>query len=452
MSTPYVPYVADIQLDDINNWDEQVSRNIDMEALGFSTPEERKQLRILLRKAHEVTIATAKNYVDNHIDEFSTWMNEALDTAFKNNSQLQQQIATLEKLVDSQRELLQSYKVQLDRIPADAGSGHKASKIPDPPTFSGSDNKMTLEDWLNQVALYCTHNGIATDHQRISYYDKVRLGQDLGSWLNFVKELNQIYGKRDDNEGAKDEITALWSNKGLPSKDFIKYAEQYRTLACILDYQDGLHIDKLRDVIPQEFRNSLVIYEVSDSMPTNWEDYLELLLKAYKALHPEKAKSVIFGNGKKGNNSDPNAMEIDEANSQETNKKRYCQICAGKGYKAKSTTHHTNDCWDKPGNEGRRPAPKTSTSNTSLTSGQGNKGGSATQSGKKSFKAHLLELLNEDDDGDSPTPPSTTVNVNTVSTEEVVDPEPCAKGAAAQVDEVQSGPNRLTSQKITDFQ
>ncbi|THU90303.1 hypothetical protein K435DRAFT_912297 [Dendrothele bispora CBS 962.96] len=387
MSTPYVPYVADIQLDDINNWDEQVSRNIDMEALGFSTPEQRGQLRILLRNAHEVTIATAKNYVDSHIDEFSTWMNEALDTAFKSNSQLQQQIATLEKLVDSQRELLQSYKAQLDKIPADAGSGHKASKIPDPPTFSGSDNKMTLEDWLNQVALYCTHNGIATDHQRIvtalarlrspattymkSYYDKVRLGQDLGSWLNFVKELNQIYGKRDDKEGAKDEITALWSNKGLASKDFIKYAEQYRTLARILDYQDGLHIDKLRDVIPQELRNSLVMYEVSDTMPTNWEDYLELLLKAYKALHPEKAKSVIFGNGKKGNNSDPNAMEIDEAkkeknkgkntqaNSQETNKKRYCQICAGKGYKTKSTTHNTNDCWDKPGNEGKSLPLKT---------------------------------------------------------------------------------------------
>ncbi|THU89876.1 hypothetical protein K435DRAFT_913150 [Dendrothele bispora CBS 962.96] len=425
MSTPYVPYVADIQLDDINNWDEQVSRNIDMEALGFSTPEQRGQLRILLRNAHEPWILPLKS-----------------------NSQLQQQIATLEKLVDSQRELLQSYKAQLDKIPADAGSGHKASKIPDPPTFSGSDNKMTLEDWLNQVALYCTHNGIATDHQRIvtalarlrspattymkSYYDKVRLGQDLGSWLNFVKELNQIYGKRDDKEGAKDEITALWSNKGLASKDFIKYAEQYRTLARILDYQDGLHIDKLRDVIPQELRNSLVMYE---------------------------AKSVIFGNGKKGNNSDPNAMEIDEAkkeknkgkntqaNSQETNKKRYCQICAGKGYKAKSTTHNTNDCWDKPGNEGKKPAFKNSTSNTSLTSGQGNKGGSATQSGKKSFKARLLELLNEDDDGDSPTPPSTTVNVNTASIEEVVDPEPSAKGATAQVNEVQSGPNRLTSQK-----
>ncbi|THU76158.1 hypothetical protein K435DRAFT_903017 [Dendrothele bispora CBS 962.96] len=249
MST-YVPYVADI-----SNWDEQVSRNIDMEAMGFSTPEQRGQLRILLRNAHEVTIATAKNYVDSHIDEFSTWMNEALDTAFKNNSQLQQQIATLEKLVDSQRELLQSYKVQLDRIPADAGSGHKASKIPEPPTFSGSDNKMTLEETARLQSP-------ATTYMK-SYYDKVRLGQDLGSWLNFVKELNQIYGKRDDKEGAKDEITALWSNKGLASKDFIKYAEQYRTLARILDYRDGLHIDKLHDVIPQELRNSLVMYCVS---------------------------------------------------------------------------------------------------------------------------------------------------------------------------------------------
>jgi hypothetical protein len=82
---------------------------------------------------------------------------------------------------------------------------------------------MSLEDWMNQVALYCSSSGIVTDHQRIvtaltrlrspattymkKYFDDNRLGKDLGSWDNFASELNAIYGRRDDKEGAKDEIT-----------------------------------------------------------------------------------------------------------------------------------------------------------------------------------------------------------------------------------------------------
>ena len=155
----------------------------------------------------------------------------------------------------------------------------------------------------------------------------------------------------------------------MASKDFIKFAEQYRTLARIVDYQDEIHIDKLGGVISQELRNALVVFEVSGKTPTGWEEYLELLLKAYKALHPEKTKSSIFGTtSNKGNgNNDPNAMEIDVAretkgkspeqvNSQQP-RNRYCQICAKKGHKLKAKSHNTADCWDKPGNESRHPVP-----------------------------------------------------------------------------------------------
>lgn len=41
----------------------------------------------------------------------------------------------------------------------------------------------------------------------------------------------QLYGQYDDKERAKKEITALWNNKNLVQKDFIKYAKQYHTLA-----------------------------------------------------------------------------------------------------------------------------------------------------------------------------------------------------------------------------
>ena len=77
---------------------------------------------------------------------------------------------------------------------------------------------------------------------------------------------------------------------------------------------------------------------------------------AYKALHPEKSKSAIFGtNNNRGNSSnDPNAMEMnmakkskgkapEQANSHEV-KCKFCQICTGKGMKTKSKTHNTVDC------------------------------------------------------------------------------------------------------------
>ncbi|KIK49705.1 hypothetical protein GYMLUDRAFT_253673 [Collybiopsis luxurians FD-317 M1] len=319
---------------------------------------------------------------------------------------------------------------------------------------------MSLEDWMNQVALYCSSSGIVTDHQRIvtaltwlrspattymkKYFDDNRFGKDLGSWDDFAK-------------GAKDEITQLWTNKTLASKDFIKYAEQYQTLARIVDYQDGIHIDKLRRVISQELRNALVVFEVSGKTPNKWEDYLELLLMAYKALHPEKSKSVIFGtSNNKGNSSnDPNAMEIDmakrskgkapeQANSQEP-KHKYCQICAGKGMKSKAKTHNTVDCWDKPGNEDKWPASRPSSSSSPLTTGQGNTKGQPTQGAKKSFKARLLEIFDEMDSNE-PVPPAAALNVNSTSVTEIVPPGLTGKGAAAQVDEVQSGPSRQIKQ------
>ncbi|KIK57620.1 hypothetical protein GYMLUDRAFT_246963 [Collybiopsis luxurians FD-317 M1] len=215
-----------------------------------------------------------------------------------------------------------------------------------------------------------------------------------------------------------------------------------KTLTCIVNYQDGIHIDKLHGVISQELQNVLVVFEVSGKTPNKWEDYLELLLMAYKALHPEKSKSVIFGtSNNKGNSSnDPNATEIDmakrskgkapeQANSQEP-KCKYCQICTGKGMKSKAKTHNTVDCWDKPGNEDKRPASRPSSLSSPLTTGQGNTKGQPTQGAKKSFKARLLEIFDEMDNNE-PVPPAAALNANSMSITEIVPPGLAGKGAAA---------------------
>jgi len=80
----------------------------------------------------------------------------------------------------------------------------------------------------------------------------VQAGQSVRSWSNFVQELKNIYGQRDDKEGAKKELTALWVNKDLAKKNFVKYTERYRMLARIVSYSDKVHIDKIKEVISDE--------------------------------------------------------------------------------------------------------------------------------------------------------------------------------------------------------
>jgi len=45
---------------------------------------------------------------------------------------------------------------------------------------------------------------------------------------------------------------ALWVNKDLAKKNFIKYAKRYRTLARIVNYSDEVHIGKIKEVIPDK--------------------------------------------------------------------------------------------------------------------------------------------------------------------------------------------------------
>ena len=113
--------------------------------------------------------------------------------------------------------------------------------MPEPPTFAGSENKIHLYNWLSQIALYCSASGIILDDQKTicaliclhasastymkSYYDKVEVELSVGSWRNFAQELKNIYRQWDDKERVKKKLTALWVNKDLARKNFVKYAE-----------------------------------------------------------------------------------------------------------------------------------------------------------------------------------------------------------------------------------
>jgi len=188
-------------------------------------------------------------------------------------------------------------------------------------------------------------------------------------------------------------------------------------LARIVNYNDEVHIDKMKEVIPNKLQNALVIYEITNKSPKTWDDYLKLLMQAYKALHPDKAQGAIFGpeaNGEKsGGKKDPDAMEIDEIQKKEGKNLQYCQICAGKGFKNKAKSHNTVDCYDKPSNEDKRPH-KTSSQKLSLPGPSKNK--------NQSFRARLMKLL-EEESGNPESPPE-DVNVNSTSIKEISNPVP----------------------------
>jgi len=209
----------------------------------------------------------------------------------------------------------------------------------------------------------------------------------------------------------------LWVNKDLAKKSFVKYAKRYRTLARIVNYSDEVHIDKIKKVIPDELRNALVIYKITNQCPKTWDDYLKLLMQIYKALHPNKAQGTIFGPEanveKSGGKKDLDTIEIDEIHKKEGKNLRYCQICTGKGFKNKAKMHNTVDCYDKPSNEDKRPH-KTSSQKPSPLGPNKNK--------NQSFRAWLMKLLEEK--SDDPDSLSEDVNVNSASIEEIPDPVP----------------------------
>ena len=150
-------------------------------------------------------------------------------------------------------------------------------------------------------------------------------------------------------------------------------------------------------------------------IPKTWDNYLKLLMQAYKALHLDKAQGTIFGpeaiGEKSGGKKDPDAMEIDEIQRKKEKSLRYCQICARKGFKNKSKTHNTVDCYDKPGNEDKRPY-KTSSQKLSLPGPSKNK--------NQLFRVQLIKMLEKN--SDDPDSPPENVKINSTSIKEIPDP------------------------------
>jgi len=172
------------------NWNALVKDGISTKHMPWNETEIQ-----MLQNVHQGTFLLLKNYIDQVLNGAINHYNSALTTAYN-------RIATLEA------EVIHLWE-ELTRL--SGGNIASKTKMPELPTFAGSENKMYLHDWLSQIALYCSASGIILDNQKIictlirlhapastymkSYYNKVQAGLSVGSWGDFAQELKNIYGQ-----------------------------------------------------------------------------------------------------------------------------------------------------------------------------------------------------------------------------------------------------------------
>jgi len=102
---------------------------------------------LMLRNAHQGTTHTLKNYVDQVLNKAVNHYNSTLATTYN-------RIATLEAEVTC-------FQGELTRLPG--GNIASKAKVPEPPTFASSENKIHLHSWLSQIVLYYLVSGIIVD-------------------------------------------------------------------------------------------------------------------------------------------------------------------------------------------------------------------------------------------------------------------------------------------------
>lgn len=79
---------------------------------------------------------------------------------------------------------------------------------------------------------------------------------------------------------------SLFINTDLVHKNFVKYAEKFRTLGHISGYEDSLLINKLSIVVEKDMCLALIGYKSGNNIPTKWGEYLDLLLEIFKGVRP----------------------------------------------------------------------------------------------------------------------------------------------------------------------
>ena len=366
---------------------------------------------------------------------------------------------TVDENIGEIRELANNAIRQLNKLPADIGTGGGGirPKLSQPPPFSGEKGSIKLKDWRNLVELWNKSQGVHTDTQRIvnalsllrspaadsleHYFDRNAKDQDLGTIAKFWETLEGTYGQLDRSATASRDLEKLLDNKNLAQKDLIKFSVQFKVLLDSSDkpFTDKYMIGKIHDLLEPQFK-MFILGKGKTNWPTRAPDFMQYILQAYKEVYPEKAQDHIFEKGNSGGSGsakDPNAMDVDAANAKRNKGKgkqansqeakpavsEPCAICTKQGKTGRAKTHNTLDCFELKSNSG-----KASTSSSGNNNGNGaaksSTGGKASGKGKDSktkaslkntvqqLKNRLLEAEKAVAEHDSDAEDDNKVNIN----------------------------------------
>jgi len=107
------------------NWEALVRDSTNPENTSWDEVE-----MLMLQNAHQGTTHTLKNYVDQVLNEAINHYNGTLTTVYNRIASLEAEVTRL--------------RGELTRLPG--GNVASKTKMPEPPTFAGSENKMQLHD------------------------------------------------------------------------------------------------------------------------------------------------------------------------------------------------------------------------------------------------------------------------------------------------------------------
>ncbi|EED80662.1 predicted protein [Postia placenta Mad-698-R] len=140
---PYIPFVPTeaFAIATEEEWRNAIFQNVNV------SDEQAALLQTVTANAAESTTGRVRDWIGRLTLEISRHYDGYLQSLLR-------EVESQHITVQNQQALVDSYKRQVDALPASTGSGHSHQpKIGEPPAFKGSEDKTKLEEWLDLIVL-----------------------------------------------------------------------------------------------------------------------------------------------------------------------------------------------------------------------------------------------------------------------------------------------------------
>lgn len=286
-----------------------------MEVLTDISKELRADYQQAVAQAEARLMATFQTKLDNLEDAFVERL-ERLESEVKNgrkNPSVPNPPAVRTPPAGSTAALPPAQPVSAPPAPAVPMNAIPA-KIPPPPKFSGSNGKVSAQEWVEKMGLYFGTLRNYDDHDCITQalfrvtgdaykflaplIRKASNSEPLGTWEDFTKSILMQYGKQTDKEIAKKEIRQYFgpAGKKLAEEQYFHYCERFRTLGRLAETDNGTLVWEFTETLPEKVKDTLNMLSRSPffKAPTEIEPLIDFALEVYQTAYPDKIKGSIF--------------------------------------------------------------------------------------------------------------------------------------------------------------